>query len=445
MQCACFSFSESIISKNLKLLKMASSSSRGRKRSQLTEAEELEQSFPTLNWQQIHSMCMNPPPLPAQVEGRVSFLSSATVMPPSTPDNPSIEDFHNSELVNRRWRLEPAVVEKRLLQKSVGIKEKRVLARLTGTLGPDGLPRVLEKTLGKRNDLETNKEKLEVSKLNTPECSKDLSQKMEVDGNPGEAQVMFSEEEGRVNVVEKLVVKKVKTKKILIKKVKIMKPARSLDRRNHNQSESYENTGNSRKTDEQKLGPECLEKGKLLSEVEAMEVSEGVFWYQGQEKTFLKKPSSKKCGKKAEYQKDIDPMLENSKAHQNKKVFKANKIIKKNISKIQRTGDKKKGGKAENKEGICVGVGPYHCKECEKKFSRKDSLNRHLLVVHRGVKLHQCQKCNMKFERKEDLKVHLVCLHGGKKLFPCTEQDCSREFAVKGKLLNHLRKKHSCT
>ena len=335
---------------------MASSSSRGRKRSKLTAVEDLERSFPTLHWRQIHSMCLNPPLLPAQVEGRASFLPSATVMHPSTPDNPSIEDLHNSELVNGRWRLKPAVVEKRLLQKAGG-RIKKGSPRQGRP--PAGLPRVQEKTQGKRKDLETKKEKLDVLKLNTKECSEDLNQKMDVDANPGEAAVMFAGEEGGGNVVKKLVVKKVKKKKMLDRKVNITKPAGRLDRKNNNQAGSLENTGNGGKKSfpctEQDCNKEFALKAKLFN-------------HMRQKHSYLKL-------------------------------------------------DKKKGGKAENNEGMCVEGEPHNCKECEKKFSRKDSLKRHLLVIHRGVKLHQCQKCNMKFGQKNDLKKHLQCQHGGKKLF----------------------------
>ena len=69
-------------------------------------------------------MCLNPPQLPVREKGRISYIPAVTVMPPSTTDNPSIEDLHNSEFVNGRWRLKEVVVEKRLLQLACRSKRK---------------------------------------------------------------------------------------------------------------------------------------------------------------------------------------------------------------------------------------------------------------------------------------------------------------------------------
>ena len=49
---------------------------------------------------------------------------------PSWSDNPSIDDLHNAEYVNGRWRLKPAVVEKRLLQSHSRKKEKQTWKKL---------------------------------------------------------------------------------------------------------------------------------------------------------------------------------------------------------------------------------------------------------------------------------------------------------------------------
>ena len=71
-----------------------------------------------------------------------------------------------------RWKLKPAVVEKRMLQEAGGIKKKRVSTRISGIPGqeqqgspPAALPWVQETTQGKMKDLKTIKEMPEDLKL----------------------------------------------------------------------------------------------------------------------------------------------------------------------------------------------------------------------------------------------------------------------------------------
>ena len=51
----------------------------------------------------------------------------------------------------------------------------------------------------------------------------------------------------------------------------------------------------------------------------------------------------------------------------------------------------------------------YVCQECEKKYSSKQALERHL-NIHKGV-TYSCTFCNKKFNTKNNLKRHMKNAH----------------------------------
>ncbi|KAJ9576749.1 hypothetical protein L9F63_025357, partial [Diploptera punctata] len=55
---------------------------------------------------------------------------------------------------------------------------------------------------------------------------------------------------------------------------------------------------------------------------------------------------------------------------------------------------------------------------CNKSFSQKTSLNRHLLV-HSNEKHFKCSVCNKSFSRKYNLNEHLL-VHNNEKHFKCS-------------------------
>lgn len=84
----------------------------------------------------------------------------------------------------------------------------------------------------------------------------------------------------------------------------------------------------------------------------------------------------------------------------------------------------------------------FNCeyKGCEKAYSTKYNLKRHLECVHEGIKRFQCDLCSKFLSSKQNLQEHLFT-HGQDKLFKCTESGCSQTFRQRSQLSNH-RKMH---
>ena len=62
---------------------------------------------------------------------------------------------------------------------------------------------------------------------------------------------------------------------------------------------------------------------------------------------------------------------------------------------------------------VHTGIKKLQCKVCEKKFSQKGDLNRHMLT-HTKVKAHECDICKKNFTRRDSLLRHFR-IHLGEK------------------------------
>ena len=82
--------------------------------------------------------------------------------------------------------------------------------------------------------------------------------------------------------------------------------------------------------------------------------------------------------------------------------------------------------------------GNHLCQICEKCFSSSDSLKNHVSQVHGGRPLLSCSMCEKKFKTKSGLKDHIDGVHSKKKPFQC--DDCSRSFLRKSRLTAHKLK-----
>nr|XP_040045236.1 zinc finger and SCAN domain-containing protein 2-like [Gasterosteus aculeatus aculeatus]XP_040045237.1 zinc finger and SCAN domain-containing protein 2-like [Gasterosteus aculeatus aculeatus]XP_040045238.1 zinc finger and SCAN domain-containing protein 2-like [Gasterosteus aculeatus aculeatus] len=96
---------------------------------------------------------------------------------------------------------------------------------------------------------------------------------------------------------------------------------------------------------------------------------------------------------------------------------------------------------------ICSSVEkPFSCCECEKRFSLKTCLNRHMRS-HNGEKPFSCSVCKKSFGRRETLQTH-IRIHTGEKPFSCAL--CDKRFLRKAHLKRHMmthtgEKPYSCS
>jgi hypothetical protein len=81
------------------------------------------------------------------------------------------------------------------------------------------------------------------------------------------------------------------------------------------------------------------------------------------------------------------------------------------------------------------GEKPFGCDMCEKRFTWKTSLTRHLRT-HTGEKPFACEVCDKRFSVKSSLTAHLRT-HTGEKPFACDM--CEKRFSWKNSLTWHLR------
>lgn len=81
----------------------------------------------------------------------------------------------------------------------------------------------------------------------------------------------------------------------------------------------------------------------------------------------------------------------------------------------------------------------FACDQCDKSFSRLDSLKIHKDAVHRGLRPHACDQCNKRFYSAQILNEHLR-IHTGGKPFPCDQ--CNKTFTFTSSLKTHKRAFH---
>lgn len=79
----------------------------------------------------------------------------------------------------------------------------------------------------------------------------------------------------------------------------------------------------------------------------------------------------------------------------------------------------------------------HFCYTCHKGFSRNDTLNKHLSIVHLKMRDHQCEHCGKKFGEKGHLTQHIHEQHSATPpAFTCDV--CGHEFNKKGNLTRHM-------
>ncbi|KAK9871869.1 hypothetical protein WA026_015116 [Henosepilachna vigintioctopunctata] len=84
------------------------------------------------------------------------------------------------------------------------------------------------------------------------------------------------------------------------------------------------------------------------------------------------------------------------------------------------------------------GADPLKCKDCDKKFFRKEDLARHS-VSHSGERPFACDQCDKTFSVKSSLKIHK---NTHNKEPPCSCEYCGRVFIRQDCLMRHMRARH---
>ena len=83
-------------------------------------------------------------------------------------------------------------------------------------------------------------------------------------------------------------------------------------------------------------------------------------------------------------------------------------------------------------------AGQFPCNRCEKLYTSRPNLSRHIQSAHEGIKF-PCNDCGYKATIRQDLIRHIQSVHEGIK-FPCDL--CDYKATQKSYLVTHKRNKH---
>ena len=80
----------------------------------------------------------------------------------------------------------------------------------------------------------------------------------------------------------------------------------------------------------------------------------------------------------------------------------------------------------------------FNCDKCDKRFSQKSGLNRHIKSVHENVR-YNCDKCGKSFSQKDNLNIHIKSVHE-KIRYNCDK--CEKRFCSNQYLSQHIQSAH---
>ena len=84
------------------------------------------------------------------------------------------------------------------------------------------------------------------------------------------------------------------------------------------------------------------------------------------------------------------------------------------------------------------------CEQCGKVFAFRNSLIKHIKVIHEGLKNYVCQICNKAFSHKNHLKGHIEAIHEGKEgVYNYKCKYCERGFMRSSGLTMHVKNSHN--
>ena len=81
----------------------------------------------------------------------------------------------------------------------------------------------------------------------------------------------------------------------------------------------------------------------------------------------------------------------------------------------------------------------YKCSYCDRGFTRRDNMKKHIAAVHEGQKPFKCSICEASFTQSHHLKTHTKTVHEGQK-FKCSI--CDSSFTQSGDLKRHIATVH---
>ncbi len=81
----------------------------------------------------------------------------------------------------------------------------------------------------------------------------------------------------------------------------------------------------------------------------------------------------------------------------------------------------------------------YRCTKCPRQFQSQKSLRDHIGLVHEN-KMHECNLCNKKYSYKDNLNRHIAMFHHKRRIISCTQ--CDKTFQDKSSLMRHQQRQH---
>lgn len=78
----------------------------------------------------------------------------------------------------------------------------------------------------------------------------------------------------------------------------------------------------------------------------------------------------------------------------------------------------------------------YTCKFCQAEFKQHSNMQRHIRVVHHGIKSYICPHCDHAFGKAESLKYHIMT-HTNERPLKCSL--CDRRFIQPSALKTHMK------
>uniref|UniRef100_A0A7S1TLN0 C2H2-type domain-containing protein n=1 Tax=Erythrolobus australicus TaxID=1077150 RepID=A0A7S1TLN0_9RHOD len=85
----------------------------------------------------------------------------------------------------------------------------------------------------------------------------------------------------------------------------------------------------------------------------------------------------------------------------------------------------------------------YLCVFCERMYTNKANLDRHVHMVHENQAPYECKLCATRFSVKCNLTRHVMNVHNHNRPFKCPLSECEWSFAQKYDLRRHLKRKHN--